>query len=278
MKEIHLTPEQLRAAQLVQLDALKEVDRVCRLHDIKYSLTAGTLLGAVRHKGYIPWDDDADIIMLRSEYEKFCNIANQIDGLDDDKFYFQDSSNTKGYRWGYGKIRRKDSLWLRKDQEYMPYGQEIFIDIFPLDALPSGKIKSNLHKFHCFLIRKMLWSEVGKHTDKNPFIRVLYSVISKIPLQFILKHYHKFAYKHNVEKNNLLRVLTFPTPPGYTYDLDREWLKSFTELEFEGHSFKVMIGYESYLLMKYGNYMKLPPEGERKKHPLSKFKLPEEEI
>lgn len=96
------------------------------------------MLGAVRHGGYIPWDDDADVALLREEYEKFREACKTE--LDTSRFYFQDHRNTKGYRWGYGKLRRKNTLFLREHQEHMPYKQGIFIDIFPLDSVPDNYI------------------------------------------------------------------------------------------------------------------------------------------
>lgn len=275
MNKITLTPDELRASQLVQLDMLIEVDRVCRKHGIQYSISGGTLLGAVRHKGFIPWDGDADVALLREEYRKFAKIFPEA--TDSSKYYFQDADNTEGYRWGYGKIRRKSSLWLRDGQENMPFGQEIFIDVFAFDRLPSGRIKERLHQFHCFLIRKVLWSEVGKHTDKNPFMRFIYSILSKIPHKRVLKHYHKFADKHNVDKNHLVRVLTIPTPCGYAYGGYAGWFCELTEMEFEGHMFMAYKEYESYLRHLYGDYMTLPPESERETLSLSKFKLPDED-
>ena len=91
---IQLTNEQLKKLQGIQLDMLVEIKRICEKHDIKYSLIGGTLLGAIRHKGYIPWDDDADVGMLREDYERFRKIAEEE--LDSEKYYFQDDRNTEG--------------------------------------------------------------------------------------------------------------------------------------------------------------------------------------
>ena len=126
----------LRKIQMIQLEMLEEVDRICKKCNIHYNIIAGTLLGAVRHGGYIPWDDDADVAMLRKEYEKFRKACKTE--LDTTRFEFQDDRRTKGYRWGYGKLRRKDTLFLREFQEHMPYFQGIFIDVFPLDAVPDN--------------------------------------------------------------------------------------------------------------------------------------------
>lgn len=273
--EIHLSAAQLRSLQLVELDMLKEVDRICRENNIAYSLAGGTLLGAVRHKGYIPWDDDADIVLLRPEYERLAKIFNRV--TDSEKYYFQDADNTSGYRWGFGKIRRKGTLWLRDGQEHTPVEQGICIDVFPLDRVPDGKVCSKLHNLHCFLIRKILWSEVGRCTASNLLSRTIYGELNRIPLKTVLHHYHKFAIRSNNDKNHLLRVLMWPTPRNLDYEGKIEWYDGYVELEFEGCNFMVMHKYDEYLQLKYGDYMKLPPENERKTHPISQFQLPQEE-
>lgn len=91
-----LSPKEFRTMQLLELDMLEELDRVCRKYDIKYCITYGTLLGAVRHKGFIPWDDDSDIAMLREEYEKFRKVAHE---MDPSICYFQDHFNDPEYLW-----------------------------------------------------------------------------------------------------------------------------------------------------------------------------------
>ena len=120
-QDYHLTPEELRAVQLVELELLCEVDRVCRKCGINYRIIAGTLLGAVRHGRFIPWDDDADVGFLREEYEQFRTACETE--LDTSKFYFQDHRNTPGYRWGYGMLSRKGTEFMRRGQELVPYEQ-----------------------------------------------------------------------------------------------------------------------------------------------------------
>ena len=134
---IQLDQKTLRALQIVEVEMLVELDRICRKNDIKYTIIGGTLIGALRTGGFIPWDDDIDVAMLRDEYERF-RIACEKD-LDQSRFYFQDHRNTKGYRWGYGKLRRKDTLFLREHQEHMPYEQGVFLDVFPHDGVPDRK-------------------------------------------------------------------------------------------------------------------------------------------
>ena len=149
---IRLKKEQLRSLQKTELELLVEFDRICRKHHITYSIDGGTLLGAVRHKGFIPWDDDADVILNRWEYEKFIKIVDQE--LDTDRFYYQDMNRTVGYRWGYGKLRRKDTLFVRENQEYLPYDQGIFLDVFVCDPVPEKYLLRCLTNAHSFLFRK----------------------------------------------------------------------------------------------------------------------------
>ena len=117
MSVYHLSEDELRTLQLIETEMLSEVDRICRKCNIHYSMVGGTMLGAIRHKGYIPWDDDADIGFLRGEYEKFREACKTE--LDEERFYFQDIRDTEGYRWGYGKLRRKGTQFIRNGQEFM---------------------------------------------------------------------------------------------------------------------------------------------------------------
>ena len=97
-QEYHISNTELRQLQKIELEMLVELDRICRKYQIAYSLDGGTLLGAVRHKGFIPWDDDADVIMLRKEYMKFRKAC--IKELDRTRFFLQDYQSDPQYRWG----------------------------------------------------------------------------------------------------------------------------------------------------------------------------------
>jgi len=269
---IELDKKTLRRLQEIQLEMLVEVDRICRKRGIKYNIIAGTLLGAVRHGGYIPWDDDADVAFLRPEYEKFREACETE--LDKERFYFQDHRNTPGYRWGYGKLRRKGTLFLREHQEHMPYEQGVFIDLFPLDHVPDNYLKRCLHNFHCFCIRKILWSEVGKIADKNFFMRRWYQILSRIPREKIFSHLQRFWESGNRKPAKMVRILTFPTP-NKSYGYYRKWYEESIDIGFEGKCFRGIREYHAYLEFKFGSYMKLPPVEKRKVHSVSVIKLSE---
>lgn len=264
---IHLTEDQLRRLRTIQVDMLLEVKRICNKHGIKYSLIGGSLLGAIRHKGYIPWDDDADIAMLRKDYEKFRVICEKE--LDQDKYYFQDDRNTEGYRWGYGKLRRKDTLFLRENQKHLNFGQEIFIDIFPLDYAPDSMFFRRIHAIYCFCVRKLLWAPVGMMAEKNSIKRKIYKCLNHISKSSIYKHYYK--YINHMKKSNTVRLNLFPTRKPYGFPI--VFFERLIDVEFEGEKFSGSKYYDWYLKLKYGDYTKLPPKKERKIHPVTEIKL-----
>lgn len=268
MKQYYISNEELLKIQHIHLELIEEVDRICKKCGIHYNMVGGTMLGAIRHKGHIPWDDDADIGFLRAEYEKFREACKTE--LNSEKYYFQDFRDTPGYRWGYGKLRRKDTKFVRLDQEDMPYEQGIFIDLMPFDNVPDGYIARRVHFFLCFVFRKILWSKVGAKTEKDEKIRMIYKILSLIPERTIKKVFETFIFNTGLRKKRteLVRILTFPTPKG-CFGYNREWYTKLRRYEFSGARFPGAKDYDGYLKVKYGDYMKLPPEEKRKVHPIS---------
>ncbi len=267
---MEIDKQTLRQIQMIQLEMLTEVDRICRKCGIKYNIIAGTLLGAVRHGGYIPWDDDADVALLRPEYEKF-RQAVKLE-LDTSRFYFQDHRRTKGYRWGYGKLRRKGTLFLRENQEHMPYKQGIFIDIFPLDGVPDNYLLRAVKNFQCFCVRKILWSEVGKIGEQHYWKRQWYALLSRIPEEAVWRYYHKMIVHAGRKNTKMVRILMFPTP-NRAYGYWRKWYEDSQSVTFEGKTFQGIRDYDGYLSFKFGNYMELPPVSMRKIHPVSRLRV-----
>lgn len=269
MARVYINDTDLKKLQGIQLELLKEVQRVCEKNDITYCIIAGTLLGAVRHGGYIPWDDDADVAMLREEYDKFVQAC-KVD-LNLDLAYFQDIDTTENYRWGYGKIRRENTTFLRLGQEHMDYKSGVFIDIFPLDYVPENKIARYIHNMKCTFVRKLMWSEVGRITEQNTFKRGIYKLMSLVPETEVRKKYNNLKNKSNKTPTSRVRILTFPTPNNGQYCYFKKWYTELADIEFEGHMFSGAFDYDEYLSFKFGNYMELPPEEDRKVHPVSAY-------
>ena len=276
-----LSPKQFRKMQLVELEMLVDFDRVCRKHNINYVIYAGTLLGSIRHKGFIPWDDDADIAMLREDYEKF---KKYIGELNPNICYFQDHTTDKEYRWGYGKLRRTGTEYVRLGQEHLKCKTGIFVDIFPLDDIPKTLLMQIFQDIRCFFLRKVLYSEVGKYNSKG-LTKLIYGLLSKIPTSRIFKKLKKYADKSSNSTKNDVRVMMY-TAVGKLYrkhklkdrfGLKKEWYLNRKEYIFEGHKFYGPADYDGYLTYVYGDYMELPPVEKRQQHaPFSKIKFPEE--
>lgn len=277
MQVRQLTDEELRKMQLLQVDMIAELDRVCRKHDIKYVLYGGTMLGAVRHKGYIPWDDDADLAMLREDYEKFKKVAHE---LNPDICFFQDSDTDKYYRWGYAKLRRTGTEFIRSGQEHLKCKTGVFIDIFPLDDIPKFLPFQMLQDFYCYCLRKIAWSEVGK-VQKKGFKKVWFKLLSKIPMSFVLKCQKSLHKKSNNSSPNRVTCLLFPSlgkfyfkaPLKERYGMPKKWFLERVEYDFEGKRFYGIKDYDAFLQYEYRDYMTIPPESERKKHYASVLKL-----
>ncbi len=266
-----MTQEELQQLHRIELELIGEVDRICKKCGIHYNMVGGTMLGAIRHKGFIPWDDDADIGFLRSEYEKFRKACETE--LDKERFYIQDIRDTDGYRWGYGKLRRKDTKFIRLNQEFMPYEQGVFIDLMPFDNVPDNWLHRRIHFFMCFVVRKILWSEVGSRTEKQFMQRMIYKVLRKIPRTNAVSLYEKLiTVSRKQRQSKQVRILTFPTPKG-VYGYDREWYTHLSRYPYEDILLPGAKDYDGYLKVKYGSYMELPPEEKRKVHPVSELKL-----
>ena len=277
MNAIELTQEQIRTMQILELDMLRELDRVCRENGIVYTIFGGTLLGAVRHKGFIPWDDDADVCMLREEYEKFRQVSNQ---LNPEICFFQDHTLDLEYRWGYGKLRRTGTQYVRVGQEHLKCKTGVFIDVFPMDDIPISVVGQFVNNIYCFCLRKTLWSEVGKLNESNPVIRFLYKGLSHIKPATVFRHIQRLVNRSRNDSENRVRCLLFPaTGTLYRknslktrYGMPKSWFTDLYEYEFEGFYFFGTKDYDTILTYIYGDYMKLPPEEQRISHaPVSQF-------
>ena len=271
-QQYDISEEELKQIQAIQQEIIQEAARICKKCGIHFNMVGGTMLGAIRHKGYIPWDDDADIGFLRAEYEKFREACKTE--LDHEKYYMQDLRDTEGYRWGYGKLRRRDTEFIRLNQEFMPYEQGISIDLMPFDNVPDGWVSKRVHFFGCFLYRKLFWSEVGSRVEVNLWKRTAYKIMRRLPMKLIIKSYQRFIDIGRGKKTRLVRILTFPTPKG-VYGYERKWYTHLSKYRFGNMMLPGTRYYDDYLRVKYGNYMELPPVENRKIHPVSKLKLPE---
>lgn len=271
--------EDLRKLQLIELDILLELDRICRKHKIRYWLSAGTLLGAVRHGGFIPWDDDMDIRMMRADYERFCKVCEEE--LDTERFFLQNYKTDPGYRWFYAKMRRKGTQYLRAGQEAIKCMSGVSIDIFVIDNVPdhyrSRKIFTLIRR-GCI---KTLWSVVGVTEDECRWKRILYRFLRHVNKMVPLTIMEYLAKWSNSKKTTGTCCIGYyqknpyysKRPSGLPSQTQASWFDESFEIEFEGFMFYAFSGYKDYLRLTYGDYMKLPPEEKRFTHPPKKYCL-----
>ncbi|OBR63546.1 hypothetical protein A7K91_06215 [Paenibacillus oryzae] len=271
-KVYNLSTEELKQLQSIELELLIEFDRICRKHNITYSIDGGTLLGAIRHGGFIPWDDDADVILNRNEYEKLLLVVDQE--LNTDKFYLQDINRTPGYRWGYAKLRRLNTEFIRLNQEDMPYEQGIFLDIFVCDNVPDHYVSRCVCNFHSFIYRKIFYSEVGKHTASG-IARLVYKILNLMPEKALKSNYAHYVKFRNRKNTEMVKCLTFPAC-NRVYGYKRKWYEDTIDMKFENVTLKASRDYDEYLTFLYGDYLKLPPIEKRKVHPVSKLTFPKD--
>lgn len=264
-KKIELSDRDLRILQINLLEMLIEIDRICRKHNIKYSLDGGTLLGAIRHKGFIPWDDDVDIIMRREEYQRFykaCKLE-----IDKNRFFLQEYRTDKAYRWGYAKMRRKGTEFIRLGQEHLKNRTGIFVDIFVVDNVPDQWLMRRLHYVACFVIRKFLYAELGMKNEKSAIGQKIYGgCFRKIPRNAIFKWRNRIAKKCNQRRTKLVAHMTYPYPKRAKFGMPALCFDEMIDVEFEGYQFKCFKEYDTYLSLLYGNYIELPPEENRVAH------------
>lgn len=227
------------------------------------------MLGAIRHRGFVPWDDDADVIMNREMYEKFVAVVDKE--LDSERFYFQDIDRTPGYRWGYGKMRRKGTTFLREHQEKMPYEQGVFMDVFVCDNVPDYYPLRCIVNFQSYLLRKAFYSVIGVENSRG-LSKVVYSFLSRIKEEKLKEIYHRFVKKLDARKTHFVKCITFPAC-NKTYGYKRSWYEDTIDIPFCGVILKGARDYDEYLRFLYGEYMKLPPIEKRKCHPVSKIQL-----
>lgn len=260
-EELKLSNEQLRQLQLNELELIVEVDRICRKNNIRYSLDGGTLLGAVRHKGFIPWDDDADIIFTRHEYAKFYRACKK--DLKKDMFFLQEYRTDPYYRWGYAKLRHKRTEYVRKGQEHMKYRTGVCIDLFVVDNVPDNPPLRQLYYWINLGIRKTLYSELGMVCEKKELMRKCYRVLYKIPRNWMFKLRNFLAAACNLRRTELVSHLLYQYPKRCKYGMPAECFDDYCEVEFEGMKFPGLKKYDLYLTTHYGDYMTLPPEEQR---------------
>ncbi len=258
---VKLDNQQLRNLQLLQVDMLIEFDRICNKYGIGYILDAGTLLGAIRYKKFIPWDDDIDIRMLRSEYERFCEVV--VKEMDQEQYFFQNEKTDKNYFWGYAKIRKTDTEFIRLGQEHLTMKTGVFIDIFPCDGVPNNIILKKLHNIAALISRKITYSRIGKRNEKNWAFKLGYQILSKIPISVSFGIIHFLKYICNEKNKKLVGCISWYGKKDKS-GFKKEWFIDRCLIEFEEMKFQAPKDYHGFLIHSFGADYMIPPPVEKR--------------
>ena len=270
----------LREIQLEELAILLKVRDFFNANNIRYMLCGGTLLGAVRHKGFIPWDDDIDVILPRTDFEKLIDIVRTNRPLLDDLVFRLPGDD--GYIYPYIKAVNPS---IRVDYGKADADNMLWVDIFSLDHFPDGKI------MHWYYLQKLITLEralsMGTFTDEHMRVRGYYSSITKRIKMWIARSLYKLLGGYRGISEHMSRIaremdkkyrgskhLGGGLWPNGMHDYYRsESVKSSVSLTFEGYDFDVPGDYDTFLRDFFGDYMTLPPEDKRQNHYIEAYRI-----
>ena len=240
----------LRKAQLIMLDMLIEFDAICKTHQLQYWLDSGTLLGAVRHQGFIPWDDDIDLSMPLEDYNKFLKIASSELSSE---IFFQTSQTDKNFKFDYIKLRsnKANIVEFHEKDKQIKYHQGVFVDIFPMLTIDNTEENKKLYDSTLKEIRNV--SSTGLHTPNGKD-----DPVKRSALVASLKQ------KHQEWETDNLKVIYGGEMPDVAAWFDINEVFPLTKLEFEGHTFPTPNNPSHYLDAIYSfDYRELPPKDKR---------------
>ena len=229
------------------------VDSFCAENGIQYCLMGGSALGAVRHGGFIPWDDDLDFFMTPDNYEKFAALFREKG--DKSRFFLEPFGET-GDMITLGKVRAKNTTYIEESLKDYGISHNVYLDIFILHTCPDSKIK----RIHQYIWAKYVVAKAQAHKDLSRYgfaLRAALSVLKIFPRRFLIRHALSQVYKYKNEKTSLYcNYLGKAKYRSGTYK--REWFDGVKRVPFEKVTLNVPVGVEAFLSERFGDYMKVP--------------------
>lgn len=243
----------------IQLDILQSVHDFCKRSNISYSISGGTLIGAIRHRGFIPWDDDIDIALTRAEYEKFISSYKDETGI----YKLHCLENDPNYCYPYAKVEDTRTFL---DEDVAGPKMGIAIDIFPVEDMlhsreESEKLMKRMINYQMLYKAKLIKPSVRNSFAKRCGIYILKMLLFPVSLRYLAQKLSEKAKQYGKPSSTFIGC----SVSGYGIkEIIHRWVfDEFVELPFEDRSFSAFSHYHEYLKSLYGDYMQLPPEDKR---------------
>lgn len=264
--------EKEQSIQNIILDLFKAFKEICKKHNLTYFAIGGTCLGAVRHKGFIPWDDDMDVAMPYEDYKKFIEIAEK-----ELKFPYELFTPKKSQHYSNIFIKLHNSKTMFTEKFILPYSNTyvgVFLDIMPICGLPVTKFKRTLFSFYMDVLKRQNiqfrfpFNACKTLSEKIFFLSTLYAKLSYKPFFYFIKKIENQLIKYPINYSKYIffawRNSSFiGRHINYKQILEYKDFSSSIEVPFEDTTIAIPVGYDNYLKMDFGDYMKLPPEDKR---------------
>lgn len=249
--------EELRRIQLVQIDLLIEFDRICRKYGLKYNINFGTLIGAMRHKGFIPWDDDIDVTMYYKDCDKLFEIMEKE--LDKNKYFYRCPQTEPYHHIIFNHLERKGTVFTKAGREKLKNTIGVFIDIFPMYPAAPNVFLDFFHTRICRFWRTALWATVGAESEKKLLKRSYYKMLAQMGGEKCRRNFIKCATFFENKKGRLKFWTSVDRSP-YNVDLVRkDNYDNAIEVEFEKHMFYAPAHYEGTLEFCFSKDWRLYP-------------------
>lgn len=248
----------------IEIDLLLQLDRVCRKYDLQYYLMFGSLLGAIRHNGFIPWDDDLDVCMPRKDYEVLLRVAPDEFA---DPYFFQIPETDPGYYYTFAKIRNSNTAAFLPLFQYQKFNMGLLLDVFPMDVCDLADVVENYKAIRKLTYENTTYMRMSNHHLSAQDKERVKSVGGGVPLDTYYE-IQNIAKQHE-EKSSIIDKRTVAVFTGYSYDkmiFDVKDLSDTMLHDFEGFQLPIPVGYDSILKTIYGNYMAFPPIDKRGVH------------